>query len=211
MTSSLNPIKIGRILKKTRKTRGFSIVQLSEISGVNKNTICKVEKGDRLASLDTIDKMTNALNISFQDVLLDKPIENIDYVVCKRNYKKSNRIERKVVAKESTYDIGDLELNLAGGKILAGIIHVYSDGEKEVAYHAGEEFFFCLTGKIAVNISGEDIILHKGDCVVFEGMVPHSYISVGEDIESNGAVGLSVIVESGHYTLKEFYDNLKKV
>lgn len=73
------------------------------------------------------------------------------------------------------------------------------------------ELFFCLTGKIKVNIDGDDIVLSKGDAVVFRREDPHKYVNVREDNLKKTSVGLSVMFGSGYTSVKELHKNLQIV
>lgn len=48
------------------------------------------------------------------------------------------------------------------------------------ASHAGEEFLFVISGKMAIKIEDEEIMLKKGDCLYFSGETPHWVRSIGK-------------------------------
>lgn len=56
-------------LKISRKTRGFTQKQLSELSGLNESLISHLEIGDRQPSYETLKKLSVALSVS-SDYLL---------------------------------------------------------------------------------------------------------------------------------------------
>jgi len=66
-----------QLLRQVRKIRGLSIIELSGISGIHRNTISGIENGDGIMSarLSTLCKITHALNCDLRIEL--KPFETI--------------------------------------------------------------------------------------------------------------------------------------
>jgi transcriptional regulator with XRE-family HTH domain len=63
----------GENLKKIRKARGLTQINLSELSEVSQSTICEIEKNAYLPKISVTIKLANALNISVMD--LDEELE----------------------------------------------------------------------------------------------------------------------------------------
>ena len=63
----------GENLKKLRKARGLTQINLSDSSGVSQSTICEIEKNAYLPKISVSIKLANALNISVID--LDEELE----------------------------------------------------------------------------------------------------------------------------------------
>lgn len=55
--------KLGQNIKKLRKELGFTQEKLSESTGLSPNFICLLESGKRKPSLETIYKLSVALNV----------------------------------------------------------------------------------------------------------------------------------------------------
>jgi transcriptional regulator with XRE-family HTH domain len=53
----------GKRLKIERQSRNISLRQLAELSGVNKTTIQRIESGEVSPSLETFDKILNAMSL----------------------------------------------------------------------------------------------------------------------------------------------------
>lgn len=54
---------IGNKLHYIRKTRGFSMKALSELSGVSTGMICDIENGLKAPTTDTLSKLSKALRV----------------------------------------------------------------------------------------------------------------------------------------------------
>ena len=62
---------IGERVRKARTLRGFTQSQLSEICDIASSYVGIIERGDKKASIDTIVKISNALNVATDYLLYD--------------------------------------------------------------------------------------------------------------------------------------------
>ena len=193
---------LGMRIKRIRESRGLTLNQLATKTQVHQNTIRKAENGADNINISSYDKIADGLGVSLVNLLDGK---GIDYVVHKREPIEIAKAERKQRQKISNR-LGDLKIGLKNGKILAAVIELGKE-EDVLHKHEGEEFFFNLTGKIQVTINDQEIVLLKGEAVLFWGDVPHGYRCVREE-EDKISVGLSVISNSGYSSIFEMAQNL---
>ncbi|QZA69150.1 XRE family transcriptional regulator [Bacillus phage 010DV004] len=59
-------LEIGGTVKAARHRKGFSQKRLSEMTGVSKMTVLRIENGDNLPNIDTLVKLMNALDLELQ-------------------------------------------------------------------------------------------------------------------------------------------------
>ncbi len=209
MSDTFNQAQFAVRIKSFRTSRGMSILKLAKETGINKNILCAIEKGTHNTSIKMAYEIASALEVQPQNLLNPDPLAEIDYFHSER-VQKGARKARKNINSSPTHRIGDIDVHLNGGNILAGIVEVFSEGQQEMHDHDGEELFFCLTGKILVQIGGKDVVLEKGDCVLFWGAMPHNYLSVREDDPEKISVGLSVISGSKHESLVSLNKEMQK-
>jgi len=68
MSREISPI--GKNIKKLRKQKGLSQDRLSKLADISYNTVIKLESGGITnPSIDTLQKITKALNVSVDDLL----------------------------------------------------------------------------------------------------------------------------------------------
>lgn len=198
-----NLMMIGKRIKRLRESQELSIEDLAKRAEVNKNTIVRLEKGEKKVSLDTIIKVCEELNTSITKLFEGKPVEDIDYKMSEgpvtREIKYGLRKDR-IIIEDGAVVIDDINIHLKGGSLHAGILEILGEGKKKS--HRGEELLFCLTGKVEVDINGEKITLNKGDCVVFWGTEPHSYSYLAS--KKGKAICLSVLVGDKFEKLEDF-------
>lgn len=70
-------LSTSELLKSIRKIRGLSILDVSEKSGINRNTISAIESGESInrASVTTLSSIAHAIGCDFKIELV--PFENI--------------------------------------------------------------------------------------------------------------------------------------
>ncbi len=67
MNKTQTEIKIGKRIKELRGIQGISQEELSFRSGVHRTYIASLEVGNRNISISTLEKITNALNVSLSE------------------------------------------------------------------------------------------------------------------------------------------------
>ena len=75
---------IGNNIRRSRKQKGLTMEQLAELVDITPNFLGKLERGDSLASIQALDSLSVALDIS-----LDNLVHNYDYNNTEYQYIKS--------------------------------------------------------------------------------------------------------------------------
>ncbi|WP_461194281.1 helix-turn-helix domain-containing protein [Clostridioides difficile] len=63
-------MQIGKNLKKIRKQKELTQIQLAEISGISRNALINYENDKRIPSIDTLSKLAKALKIEKTSFIL---------------------------------------------------------------------------------------------------------------------------------------------
>ncbi|MBN2291988.1 MAG: helix-turn-helix transcriptional regulator [Pirellulales bacterium] len=61
--------RFGDKLRKLRKKKEVSQEELADRAGLHRTYVSSVERGERNVSLETIDKLARALNLSLRDIM----------------------------------------------------------------------------------------------------------------------------------------------
>lgn len=69
--------RLGENIRKERKRQLLTIEQLAELAGITENFLGKIERGDSVPSLPTMDSIAHALNvgIDYLSGQTERPIE----------------------------------------------------------------------------------------------------------------------------------------
>ncbi len=69
-------MSLGENIKNIRKSKGFSIMKIRELTGLSKSTISEIENDKSSPTSDTLEKIANALNVNISNFFDNNPIED---------------------------------------------------------------------------------------------------------------------------------------
>lgn len=161
---------LGSHLKLLRETKGYTLKQISEISGLSIGFISQVERGQTDPSLSSLKKLAGALGIKLGDLFEQ---EAPAHVVVKKGGGKILHIDSFVYC-----ELLATSLN----KSMEPMIKVIQPGGESglVDPHAGEEFIWVIDGVLQVTLDGIKYLLQSGDSIYFQANQPHSWANVSE-------------------------------
>ena len=87
------------------------------------------------------------------------------------------------IEKSQQYDYQHLAYNFLNNKVLPLLVSVDPQGGHEeisTNIHMGQEFDYCLEGRVLIRIDGKDIILEEGDSIYYDSSYPHGMAAIGE-------------------------------
>ncbi len=191
-----DPMMLGKRAQRIRTEKKISIETLARQANVNKNTVVRFEKGIP-TRIDTIYKICSVLGVSPLKLIEGGLIQGRDYDIKTHQVDENGRrIPGRILRKDriqsddfSGMVVGDLNYHLPGGHLVAKVLEVTQRGELHT--HSGEEFLFCLTGTVGVQISDIEAVLNKGDAIFFWGTEPHLYYNA--DSRKKTSVALTVV------------------
>jgi transcriptional regulator with XRE-family HTH domain len=164
---------IGGRVRQERQSRGWTLDQLAEATGVSRRMVVNVEQGAANPSVGTLLRISDALGIGLP-ALVDSP-------------------RPKPVTVTRSGDGAALWSSAAGGRgvLVAGtgspdVVELWdwtlgSEDRHDSEAHAPgtKELLQVQEGSITVVIGDETFILEAGDAVSFPGDVEHSYANPG--------------------------------
>ncbi|MEW6066595.1 XRE family transcriptional regulator [Desulforamulus profundi] len=166
-------ISLGFKIRELRKEKQKTLQELAREAGISAGLLSQVERGTVQPSLDTLWKITKALNIPLFYLL--EQVENKSVVVVKQeNQKKLETPNSNVV-----YRFLSPDLNRKIEFMMITLKPGHNHGE--LLSHAGEECGVVIQGTIAVRIGEELYILNQGDSIYFDSNIPHRFYNPGNE------------------------------
>jgi transcriptional regulator with XRE-family HTH domain len=171
-TAVIPLVDIGQRLRDIRTEKNLSIRDLARKSGLNVNTLSLVENGKASPSLETLQRLSLALEtpiIAFFET--NKPPNKIAY------HKASQR-------PSVTFDHGmleDLGAGLPRRSVEAFLVTLkpHSDSGENFIVHTGREVVYCLDGQLTYFVDDQSFVLESGDSLSFEAHLPHRWQNAG--------------------------------
>lgn len=94
------------------------------------------------------------------------------------------------VERYDQYDFQSLAYKYANRKIEPLLVTLNESKEPELVSHKGQEFNYCLEGKMKVIIGHEEYILEPGESLYFNSIIPHKMLAM----ENKPAKFLTIIL-----------------
>jgi transcriptional regulator with XRE-family HTH domain len=165
---------IAENLRKVRETRGLSLDQLAELTGVSKSMLRQIETGKSSPTVATIWKIANGLRISFT-ALLVKP--TIEAEVKPFRHGEPLRGDSEgcrlfpLIPFDPNLSFETFYFEIDPGTLFAGEPH-------EGNIH---EYIFVLKGILEISIEGRIFTINPEEFLQFHANRPHSYRCGGQE------------------------------
>jgi transcriptional regulator with XRE-family HTH domain len=189
---------VGPRIRKLRESRGLTLRELANRVDISKNTILRLEQGLPVAE-PILNKICNALQTIPPNLMVSEESWSLPYRVHRNEQSQWRTAFRRAKAPATLKDfeivepeserlrIGRLgfatgflqtfDCQIQRGKLQSAIVELYGDQEKSGYRHSGEEFIYCLQGKLKFTISSHTLILNPGEAVTFWSRYRHRYES----------------------------------
>jgi transcriptional regulator with XRE-family HTH domain len=167
---NMNLIQLSQRIRLLRVQRGFTLEQVSEMTGLTRGVLSKVENFRVTPSLATLSKIAGAFGVSMSELfegLDDKP----EMVVVRKD-------ERLIVERDRP-DSAIVYQALAHkrpNKIMEPFLLEVPPGEarRQKLAHEGEEFLMVLKGTVDYEYGDQRFRLEEGDCLYEDGTTEHT-------------------------------------
>jgi len=161
--------QIGGRLKERRKSKGLSITDLAERSGVSTGLISQIERDLVVPSVVNLYRIAQALDTNINYFFENDRTEAVQI---------TRRGDHKQVITDQGSSIYQLFTSSRKGHILDLVQVTLRGGEdysRELVAHKGEECGFVLKGVLTLLVEDQEYRLHEGDSVYLHSSVPHKY------------------------------------
>jgi transcriptional regulator with XRE-family HTH domain len=162
-------------LKRLRELKAITLDDLAERTGLTKSYLSKVERGISVPSIATALKLADAFDVGVGSLFGVNDTGN-DYVVVRKKERKP--FSRGHGEKAGRYEA--ISPAQAHGLFEAFIDHppFQVPADYQMAQHRGQEMVFVVSGRIDIAFPHTAVKLDAGDCMVFNGQLPHRIISL---------------------------------
>jgi len=164
-------------IKDLRFKKGYSLGQLSKLTGLSKGYLSKIENAVSAPPISTLHLIATALGVNLSYFFTQNALKTLDEKIVISRKRKRNQIEAEVQATGlKRWPLADQKF---GRNMHPYIIEIPPD-HYQVYQFEGEEFYLCLEGKIEFTYGGENYILEAGDSIYIDTNIPYSGRSIGK-------------------------------
>ncbi len=161
--------ELGKRIQQHRTNKGLTLQELAEKTGLTKGYLSKIENSEKAPPVSTLINLAKALNINLSEIFGETE-ENIPICLVKKS-------DRRMIARDGS----------VFGYAYQTVAHPFRNKHMEPYFltlplhpkenvlfqHKGEELLFVLEGTMRFFHGEKEFIVEEGDCIYFDGNIPH--------------------------------------
>jgi len=162
---------LGAALRDKRLAHGLTIADVSDLAGVSRGMLSKIENGQTATSLDTLHRLARALGVSLSALFRDVDVIEGNAQLVRAD--EGMEVVRRGTRRGHTYRL--LAYDQGPRKLFEPFL-ISMDDASEVFptfQHPGTEFIHMLQGRMVYRHGKDTHELTPGDSLTFRGDVPH--------------------------------------
>ncbi|MEW6114201.1 MAG: XRE family transcriptional regulator [Thermodesulfobacteriota bacterium] len=160
----------GQRLRASRESRGFTLQELSEKTGIAADVLGQVEAGETILPLGQLIKLSNALAMSMS-VLISEGEQAFTIVRADQR----RRFARFGKSRQTShgYEYESLAAGKKDRRMEPFIVTLQPASSDEPSTHDGQEFIYVLEGEMEVLVDDTREVLRPGDAVYYDSTSTH--------------------------------------
>ncbi|ADZ91740.1 helix-turn-helix domain-containing protein [Marinomonas mediterranea] len=175
----VEPLELGKRVKEIRLTKGWTLEEVSQRTGIARSTLSKIENDQVSPSFTIVQKLIKGLGMDLPQLFVESSDQSI---AGRRDITRKGKGEPHPT---STYEHELLNFSISRKKMVPFKTRVRArsiEEFKEWIRHDGEEFLLVLSGTINFfSEFYEPIELKFGDSVYYDAAMGHMVVSVSEE------------------------------
>ena len=160
---------LGTRIRKLRKEKGLTLVEVAEKTGIAQATLSRIETGTMIGTVESHEKVSEVLGIGLAELYsgVDRRYEQISHL--------TKEAERKVVHHGKNTQIELLTSESSKKKITPLLITLQpgASTSNEQNERGVEKFLYLLDGEIKVKVDREEYHLKAGETLYFDASLSH--------------------------------------
>jgi transcriptional regulator with XRE-family HTH domain len=158
-------LSLGNRLHAMRESRGWTLEELAERTGLSKAYLSRLEGGDRQPSIAALLTVANAFGVSIA-ALFEQPDDSADCIIVRGDTAPTT------TANGLSYTPLSSSTKPFNLQPIAVTVPAHRKGN-ETYQHDGEEWLYVTAGKLQITIADQTHTLNTGDSAHFDSRLPH--------------------------------------
>ncbi len=153
------------ILRNLRKSQGFTIADIAQVSGISTAVISRIERNQASPELDTIYRLGKAFGIAASDLL----------GLAESKHKQLVTAQHYVSGSFQFQHINFMNLQCFVGTSMGG-----GTVSRPEVHHNDIEICWALQGNVEIMLNDESHVLKEGDALQFDAVLKHTYRAISD-------------------------------
>lgn len=168
--------ELGKRIQQFRNSKGLTLEELAQKAGLTRGYLSKIERSKKAPPVSTLINIAKALRISISEIFGEAQENNVRISLVKKE-------ERKIIARDGTifgYAYQTLAHHFRNKHMDPYILTLpVKPKQNTIFQHEGEEMLFVMEGVMKFFYGDQVLIAEEGDCLYFDGAIPHYGICQG--------------------------------
>ncbi len=167
----------GSRLRAARQEHGFTLEEVSEKTGIDKDLLAQVEAGETFLPLGQLIRLTKVLSLRMADVISEGREQ---FTIVRADQRRS--VARFGAAKETKhgYEYESLAPGKKDRKMEPFIVTLHPAASDELSVHDGQEFIYVLEGEMEAVVGETREVLRPGDAIYYDSTSSHMVRAYGD-------------------------------
>ncbi len=166
---------IAERIKGLRLLAGLTTEDLAKVVNVSRELYEQYESGEDDIPVSLLHEISDYYKVDLTDILTGTSPKLHEASLVKKG-------EGLVVERLDQYHFESLAFKYAKRKIEPLLVTLSPDKSPEMVSHRGQEFNYCLEGRMMVIVGKEEYVLEAGDSLYFNSMIPHKMLAIDNQI-----------------------------
>lgn len=177
ITQGLKRYSIGEKLRRLRLRKSMGLNELSKHTGLSPSLLSKLERDLMHPKLPTLLRIALVFSVGLEYFFNPEPKPVLEVVRKRERLRFPEAPDRRHPA----YHFESLDFLAENRKLNAyyAEFDALEGSQARLHQHAGIEFLYVMSGRLALSIGGDEPELGEGDAIYFDSSVPHGYCKVG--------------------------------
>lgn len=163
---------LGQRIRKLRKEKDLTLVEIAEKTGVAQATLSRIETGSMTGTIDSHEKIAEVLGIGLAELYtgVDGRYDEIHHTSAE---------QRKVTHHSKNVHI-ELLTSESSKKKITPVLLTLETGSKttsEKSERGVEKFLYVLSGSISASVDKETFVVKEGETLYFDASLAHQFIN----------------------------------
>ena len=162
-----DPSEVGPGIRAIREELGLSLREVSARAGPSVNAISRIERGDNSPTVASLHMIAEALGVSITEFFVKQAEQSVIYL----------QPADRDLSEYETMKIESLGSGLRNQQLEPFLITVqpgHAVDTKPIT-HAGQEFVYCLEGRICYRVGEDAYRMEPGCSLLFDAGQPHYF------------------------------------
>ena len=170
---------IGKALQRLRKDNGWTLSTVSTKTGVAISTLSKIENNQSSPNYDVLIRLAEGLGVDFVELVKGGSFST--FAPGSRTITRTSDTLR-YEAPMGEYHVLSSELAKKSLQPMLVRLPKGKEAPEILSSHWGEEIVYVLSGSLKFFMEPyRETLLNQGDSVHFDGVIPHGFVSVGDE------------------------------